>query len=255
MLGIKHFVAQGWADEVNAALICEPEENHLCIAQKGVMWVRVTLCGVMCHGAMPLTGVNTAYPMARFLTLVQNLEEQEVARHGCHPTLGQPSITPTILRSPPPGQGEAQKNVAPGATETVLDFRLLPDQEPEQLIRELEGLLQAVIAVDERLNYRLEVLEVRSPTATDPAHPLVQALAGAYTDLTGDPPIYGGVPGSTDGTILYAEKGIPIVTCGPGDIHIPHHVDEWVSVAEIHTAAQMYVLAAVRYLGLESGLA
>ena len=36
-----------------------------------------------------------------------------------------------------------------------------------------------------------------------------------------------------DGTILNARKGIPIVTCGPGDIYIPHHIDEWVSVDEI----------------------
>ncbi|HXF63776.1 MAG TPA: M20/M25/M40 family metallo-hydrolase, partial [Caldilineaceae bacterium] len=70
-----------------------------------------------------------------------------------------------------------------------------------------------------------------------------------YQDLTGEPPVYGGVPGSTDGTILHARKGIPIVTCGPGAIHIPHQVNEWVSVAEIKTAAQMYVLAALRYLG------
>jgi succinyl-diaminopimelate desuccinylase len=213
------------------------------------MWVRVTLCGVMCHGAMPLTGVNTVYPMARFLTLVQSLEEREVARHGTHPHLGQPSITPTILRSPPPGQGEAQNNVMPAACETVLDFRLVPGQEPDRLVATLAQMLQAVTAVDDRLSYQLEVLETRPPTATDPEHPLVQALAGAYTDLTGDPPVYGGVPGTTDGTILYARKGIPIVTCGPGDIHIPHHVDEWVSVAEIHTAVRLYVLAILRYVG------
>lgn len=252
MLGIKHFVDQGWADEVDAALICEPEENHLCIAQKGVMWVRVTLCGVMCHGAMPLTGVNTVYPMARFLTLVQSLEEREIARFGQHPYLGQPSITPTILRSPPPGQGEAQNNVMPGACETVLDFRLVPGQDPARLVQTLEQMLQAVTAIDDRLSYQVEVQEIRPPTATDPDHPLVQALAGAYRDLTGDPPIYGGVPGSTDGTILHAAKGIPIVTCGPGDIHIPHHIDEWVSVAEIHTAARLYVLAILRYLGSEA---
>jgi len=78
---------------------------------------------------------------------------------------------------------------------------------------------------------------------------VVTTLAGAYTDLTGQEPIYGGVPGSTDGTILNWKKGIPI--CGPGDIHIPHHVDEWVSIDEIKTAARMYALAALRYLGHE----
>lgn len=34
MQGIKHFVDQGWADQVDAAIICESEENHLCITQK-----------------------------------------------------------------------------------------------------------------------------------------------------------------------------------------------------------------------------
>jgi len=71
MQGIKHFVEQGWADGVDAAIVCEPEENHLCIAQKGVMWIAITITGVMAHGAMPLTGVNPVYPMARFLSLVQ----------------------------------------------------------------------------------------------------------------------------------------------------------------------------------------
>lgn len=78
---------------------------------------------------------------------------------------------------------------------------------------------------------------------------MVRALDCTYTDLVGQNPIYGGVPGSTDGTILQARKGIPIITCGPGDIHIPHHIDEWVSIDEIKVAARLYVLAALRYLG------
>ena len=51
MLGVKHFVAHGWAERVSAAIICEPEENHLCIRQKGVMWARAVVRGVMSHGA------------------------------------------------------------------------------------------------------------------------------------------------------------------------------------------------------------
>lgn len=250
MIGIKHFVENGWADRVDAAIVCEPEENHLCIAQKGVMWIRALIEGVMSHGAMPLTGVNSVYPMARFLTLVQSLEEREIARHGMYEFLGQPSITPTILRSP--CAGEAQNNVMPSAAETTLDFRLIPGQDPEWLAAQIEKMLNAVTAVDERLSYQMEVLEVRHPTSTDRAEPVVTTLASAYEDLTGEPPIYGGVPGSTDGTILYAQKNIPIVTCGPGDIYIPHHIDEWVSIDEIKTAVRMYVVAAMRYLGTET---
>jgi succinyl-diaminopimelate desuccinylase len=247
MIGIKHFVEQGWADDVDAAIICEPEENHLCTCQKGVMWLRARITGVMSHGAMPLTGANSAYPMARFLTRVQDLEAREIAAFGKVEHLGQPSITPTIVRSPI--AGEAQKNVMPGATEVMLDFRLVPGQKPEALADEVAKLLQHVTADDERLAYELELIEVRHPTHTDSTEPIVQVLAEAYAHLTGAPPIYGGVPGSTDGTILHAWKNIPIVTCGPGDIHIPHHVDEWVSIDEIKIAVRMYVLAALRYLG------
>jgi len=253
MIGVKDFVARGWADRVDAAIICEPEENHLCISQKGVMWIRAFIHGIMAHGAMPLTGRNSAYPMARFLTMVEQLEADEIARHGAYPHLGQPSITPTILLSPPRGYGEPQNNVMPRSTEVVLDFRLIPGQNVDALAARIESFLQEVTARDERLRYEMEVLEVRPPTVTDPAEPVVAALASAYTDLTGKEPIYGGVPGSTDGTILNWKKDIPIVTCGPGNIHIPHHIDEWVSIDEIKEAARMYVLAAMRYLGVENG--
>jgi len=247
MIGIKNFVARGWAGEVDAAIICEPEENHLCIAQKGVMWIRAAIHGVMAHGAMPLTGVNSAYPMAHFLHLVQITEEQEIARHGNAEFLGQPSITPTILRSPARGYGEAQNNVMPKCTETILDFRLVPGQNPEFLAQQIELLLAGVCRENERLDFEMEVLEVRHPTYTPRDESVVTTLASAFTDLTGQPPIYGGVPGSTDGTILHAQAGIPIVTCGPGDIHIPHHIDEWVDVEEIKTATRLYVLAGMRF--------
>ncbi|MCE7983818.1 MAG: M20 family peptidase [Caldilinea sp. CFX5] len=251
MIGIKHFVDRGWADRVDAAIICEPEENHLCLCQKGVMWLHVVIHGEMAHGAMPLSGVNSAYPMARFLSAVQALEQQEIVAHGRHPDLGQPSITPTILASPVRGHGEAQNNVMPGATETVLDCRLIPGQNPEALAATIATLLQAATASDSRLRYSFNVLEIRYPTQTDPTHPVVTTLASAYHDLTGKAPIYGGVPGSTDGTILHARKGIPIVTCGPGDMFIPHHIDEWVSIDEIKLAVRMYVVAAIRYLGVQ----
>jgi len=262
MIGIKRFVDQGWADHVTACIVCEPEENHLCIAQKGVMWIRCIIRGVMSHGAMPLTGVNAMYPLARFLMQVQALEEREIVRARTplpqreglgvgsvtENFLGQPSITPTIVQSPVRGEGEPQNNVMPGAAQCILDIRLIPGQDPDDIAQQIEQMLAASVAVGDRLRYEFEVIEVRHPTHTDRDHAVVQSLASAFTDLTGNAPVYGGVPGSTDGTILNARKGIPIVTCGPGDIHIPHHIDEWVSIDEIKQAARMYVLAAMRYL-------
>ncbi|MBN1135193.1 MAG: M20 family metallopeptidase [Anaerolineae bacterium] len=248
MSGIKHFVEQGWASNVDAAIICEPEENNICICQKGVMWVRVTATGQMAHGAMPLTGINSAYPVAEFLIAMRKLEAAQITEHGRHEFLGQPSITPTILRSPV--EGEAQNNVMPAQTQVVLDIRLIPGQSPDEIEVKIKAACDAVRAQDELVTFEIEVLETRAPTATDRDEPIVQVLDQAYRDLTDKEPIYGGVPGSTDGTILNSRAGVPIVTCGPGAIHIPHHVDEWLSLDELVEATKLYLLAAIRFLGI-----
>ena len=61
-------------------------------------------------------------------------------------------------------------------------------------------------------------------------------------------PRYGGVPGSTDGTILRMELGLPIVTCGPGNRLIPHQVDEYVEVGAIDRCGRIYAASALKFL-------
>ncbi|MGQ9674939.1 MAG: M20 family metallopeptidase [Chloroflexota bacterium] len=250
MAGVKHFVESGWASRVSAAIICEPEDNRLCIAQKGVMWTRVTVNGRMAHGAMPLTGVNPIYHAARFLTEVRALEAEEIRRCGRDPLLGQPSITPTIMRSPV--RGEPQNNVMPAQSVIVLDIRLLPQQSPQDLESKLRAILGRLETEDSSFSAELEVVESRPPTSTPKDHPIVVELDRAYRELTGKDPVYGGVPGSTDGTILFSQAGVPVVTCGPGDTLIPHHVDEYLDVDQLMEATRLYVVTALRYLGASS---
>jgi succinyl-diaminopimelate desuccinylase len=249
MLGVKHFVKQGWAKRIDAAIICEPEENRLCIAQKGVLWAEVICTGVMSHGAMPLTGVNPIYPMGSLLPKLRELEYAEIERCGVHEFLGQPSITPTIVQSP--AHGEPQNNVMPAQARLTLDCRLIPGQTAEDLEGKIQSLLDQVTdGEDERLRFELDMVEARAPTFISRQAELVRVLAAAYQDVTGKEAVYGGVPGTTDGTILFNWANVPIVTCGPGDIHIPHHIDEWLSIDELIEATRLYVVAALRFLGV-----
>ena len=111
MLGIKNFINQGWADEVDAAIICEPEENNICITQKGAMRIVIKVKGKMAHGAMPETGINPNWGVAKILIALERLQKKEIKKLGRHEYLGFPSFTPTILRAPT--KGEAQINVIP----------------------------------------------------------------------------------------------------------------------------------------------
>ena len=76
----------------------------------------------------------------------------------------------------------------------------------------------------------------------------MRAVTAAVRRVTGQAPRFGGVPGSTDGTILRMTLGIPIVTLGPGNRQIPHQADEHVEVAELVEAARIYVASALNFL-------
>src|SRR5881396_1785703 len=42
MLGAKHLCTTPLGRELSAAIVCEPEQNELCLEQRGVVWARVT---------------------------------------------------------------------------------------------------------------------------------------------------------------------------------------------------------------------
>jgi len=88
----------------------------------------------------------------------------------------------------------------------------------------------------------------RLATRVERTEPLVRAMIKGVRQATGRSPTFGGVPGSTDGTILRMALGIPIVTCGPGHRLIPHQVDEYVEVAQLVEAARIYVASALNFL-------
>lgn len=249
MIGIKDFIRRGWANGVDGAVICEPEDNQICVSQKGAMRAMVRTYGKMAHGAMPLTGINPNTKMARIIVALEELEAFEKARLGEHPLLGWPSITPTIIKGPV--KGEPQINVVPQECMTTLDIRTVPGQDHAVLRRQMEDTIERLSQRDKEFKASLEVIEERPWTATDPEDPLVRAVARAYRDVSGKEPVYNGVPGATDGTFLH-QAGVPIVTTGAGDRYIPHHVDEWVDIGQLVETARIYAQAAVAFLNEEA---
>ena len=246
MLGIKHFIRQGWADDVDGAIICEPEENELCLFQKGALRVSVTFTGVMAHGAMPYAGVNPVSSLSRFLESVKELEAAEQRRLGEHEHLGLPWFTPTIVRAP--AVGEAQHNVIPETAYLALDIRTVPGQEHETLLEMLNEFARDLEASTPNLSVEVDCFESRPWTQTAADDPLVKALEKSYELALERPPRYGGVPGATDGTFLSAWANVPIVTVGPGDRIIPHRRDEFVRVSDLVDAAKLYAATIVFYL-------
>lgn len=245
MLGIKHFIKQGWADGVDGAIICEPEENQVCIAQRGALRLRVDIYGKMAHGAISWSGINPNWRLAKLIVELEKLEKLEQERYGEDPYLKWPSITPTIIQSPV--KGEAQINVIPDHAMMTLDIRTIPAQDHDELLQKIDAILDRLKSEDPDFRAEVTVIENRPSTFTSKEDPVVKAVYEAVHHVTGQTPIYNGVPGATDGTFLHVH-GIPIVTIGAGDRDIPHQINEYVDIEELAETTAIYREAALRFL-------
>ena len=247
MIGAKHLCTTALGRALTAAIICEPEQNELCLEQRGVVWARVTARGRMAHGAMPEAGVNPISALGALLREVPALERQ--LRRLCRrsPHLRPPTVTPTIVQAPV--QGVPQSNVIPSVAQATLDVRLTPGPDGDAVAKEIDVACQrAMDAVPGATVEWQPVNGFRLATRVERSEPLVRAMVRGVRQATGRAPRFGGVPGSTDGTILRMTLGIPIVTCGPGNRLIPHQVDEHVEVRELVDAAKIYVTSALNFL-------
>jgi len=251
MIGIKHFITSGHADEVDACLVPEPEENNLCISMKGAIRAIVRVHGKMAHGAMPLSGINPNTRLARIILAFESFEAEEKKRCGKDPFLGLPSVTFTIVQSPPPGS-PAQLNVMPAEAVGYVDIRTTLAQNHDTVRARLRAILAELAAADPDFKADIEFIEDRPVVGISKDEPVAAVSAQAYLDITGREPIWNGVPGATDGTFLSAWKGIPCLVNGPGPRHIPHQKNEYVEVEELFECAKIYALTASRYLNPES---
>jgi succinyl-diaminopimelate desuccinylase len=223
MLGAKRFAADLTAgaipgvDRVDGVIVCEPEGGEVCPIAKGAMRIEVEFTGVMAHGAMPAMGANPLPAIGSLLIALAEIERGYQAQVGTHPVLGDFYLTPTVLTA---GSMD-QINVIPATAGLALDVRTGPGVDHPGLITLLTRLADSL--ADEH------------------------GLRG-HLDATGTAAVIGGVPGTTDGTILTRDAGLPTVVYGPGGKWIAHQADEHVEVVEIVTCTRAYIAAARHFL-------
>jgi succinyl-diaminopimelate desuccinylase len=140
-----------------------------------------------------------------------------------------------------------QLNVVPAHAWLTLDVRTVPAIGHDELIADVRALAEPP-AARHGVRVELSVIDDRPSTEVSADEPVVRALVAAHQAVTGERPPFGGVPGSTDGTILSRDAGLPVAVYGPGGKWIAHQADEHVDVDELVRCADVYAEAAVRFL-------
>jgi succinyl-diaminopimelate desuccinylase len=244
MTGVKHFVARGRAQGIDAAIVCEPEGGEVCAVQKGALRLRVDAQGKMAHGAMPDKGRNPVPALHDMVSFAASEQRRLQGLFGDYPLLGQVWVTPTVFLAGDP----LQMNVIPATAWVAFDVRTVPGVDHDDLVARTEQEA-ARLSVVHGVTVTVTVVDDRPPTETPRDAPIVRAIVEAHEEVTGAAPPFGGVPGTTDGTILARDGGLPVVVYGPGGKWIAHQADEHVAVDDLVTCAKVYLSAARRFLG------
>jgi acetylornithine deacetylase/succinyl-diaminopimelate desuccinylase-like protein len=110
-------------------------------------------------------------------------------------------------------QGPGSKTVLPARASAKVDFRLVPDQTPEQVLEQLRAYLDAQGFADVQVAF----LGGEAPARTDPDDPFVQLVVNAADGIYDRPmqlvPMVGG---SGPNHAFVEHLGLPIVTAGVG---------------------------------------
>ena len=145
-------------------------------------------------------------------------------------------------------QGPGAKTVLPARASAKLDFRLVPDQAPEEIGPLLRAHLDAEGFTDVEVRYLAGV----KPARTDPDHPFVQLSIRAAEDVYGKPAIVEPLIGGSGPLHPFIHVlGLPVVTSGCGHpqsrVHAPNEnirIPDFINGIR-HSARILYRFAAM----------
>ncbi len=187
-------------------------------AHNGCLQMEVTIHGKMAHAAVPKTGVDALQGAVAVLNALYALNKKyQLVRSSVkgieHPYLNVGRI-----------EGGTNTNVVPGRVTFKLDRRMIPEENPTEVEKEiLHAIKQAVADFNasaypgkEGISHEVKrLLLARAMVPLAGNKPLVEAIQRHAKDVIGEDIPAVGTPLYTD-VRLYAEKGIPGVIYGAG---------------------------------------
>ena len=207
---------------ITAAVVGEPTNLDVAIAQRGLMMVDLVARGDQRHAGYAADGAftNAITRLAADLVKLPSLcQERE------HPILGRTTITATMV------QAGVSRNVTPPSAKAVLDIRSTPSWEHPEIGEVMRAALDCeVVVTSERL------VPCETPAGS-------KLLAAALRVNPAAKPF--GSPTCSDWVFV---RHADAIKCGPGTSRRSHTPDEYVDLPEVTRARHFYRALAEEYL-------
>lgn len=241
--------------------------NKIVVGERGDYWAKLSCVSRPRHGSAPVFEENPSIILLDVLKEIYNnikdvkVEPPEEIKSVL--TESYSFIEEDLKGSESKGMNEEIKNmmITPslnvGKVEGGTMINLVPDRSEAELAfcipigmsrEELHKLVSGVVSKYENENVVLEPMASgqSSPTYTSPNSSLVKAARKSASEiLSRNIPIY--ITQGTSDANIYRARGIDTIFYGPGNFHLSHTYNEWVSINDIVKIAEIYLNTIFEY--------
>ena len=196
--------------KIDFAIVGEPTQTNLAIAEKGLLVLDCTATGKAAHAARE-EGENAIYKAMTDISWFQNFQFPKISE----------SLGPIKMSIASIHTDNKAHNVVPAVCNFIVDIRVTDAYSHEEILEIISKHIQSEI--------KPRSMRLRS-SKIDKDHPLV--LAGIKLGKQ----TYGS-PTTSDGALIPA----PVLKCGPGDSARSHTADEFIFLSEIEEGINTYI--------------
>jgi acetylornithine deacetylase len=211
-----------------SCIVGEPTEMRPVIAHKGKKGYRCTVRGLAGHSAYAPHGVNAVEYAAEAIAFLKQMARRHRDRgpYDRGFDIAHTTVHTGVIR------GGTALNVIPHECAFDFEFRHLPGDDPDRLLKELQDHIESRLQPEMRATHAAAgfTIEPLSEIPMLDTGPEAEVVALAQ-ELAGDRD-FGKVSFATEGS-QFQRAGIPTVVCGPGSIAQAHKPNEYVTLDQL----------------------
>ena len=246
--GVYHLALNGYVKGHMLNLELGAQEPILMQACEGAINISITGIGKSCHSGMNFMGVNALEEMVPIMNELLVLKKEVEARESKVPSFPLPNVpssqlTPmfnlSVIRS------GAKPNITPGECKLILNRRYIPEENADDVIREIEDAIKRGKEKSKLLDVKVDVVRDYPPVVFDMESPYMEKMKEARRAVHGYGDfLIGGLGGSTDmGCVAEALKTDKFIGVSPvrADNVSAHAANERVEITDLLNMAKELV--------------
>ena len=233
--GIEKLIEEGIFKEEDMFIVPDggnERGDEIEVAEKGILWVKVSVHGKQVHASTPAMGVNAYRKAIEFIGAADRLLHEKYAARN---PIFQPDVSTFEMTKHEKNTDSV--NIIPGLDVSYIDCRVLPEYSLDSVLEDLKKLA----ASKDFLNVRIDIEAFNREDAAEPTpadSEIAKLTEKSVKAIANIEPRMVGIGGGTCAA-FFRKKGMPAVVWGK-KFDIAHQPNEYALLSDILLDAKVF---------------